>query len=312
MDDVPWVKLLEGCTSDEYRQNFLAFECTVMGTVIAIERATNQVLPALKFIKNETAAGTLELLSPTGVAGAAVMKRVSMLLDMIEPPTEFPSLRVDTVKMGNRLHGEVVTIFAKVSLGTAIEERLTAVTIATAVTAATAVAAGGEESQDDHIQSRSSRHDNDVMTSATTTTTTIPGGPLDHCEVRVFVDGERAHTISVNNTFPPSSSSSPKSDVSNNSGNGGSSNQGLTFPILEIQAAFPVVYRPRCSESPIEPVIGRDAKERAAGAAGVAAVDKQTAWWDYNVEASELERWVGGREAGVSRRRGVYTRIGHR
>ena len=52
MDEVPWMKMLEGC--QEHLDQLQPYECGAMGTVMAIERGTKQILPALRYALKTT------------------------------------------------------------------------------------------------------------------------------------------------------------------------------------------------------------------------------------------------------------------
>ncbi|CAM9946907.1 unnamed protein product, partial [Sphacelaria rigidula] len=158
---------------------------------------------------------------PVADVAGTLTQRVTKLLDMLEPPNDFPSLRVENPKVGTRLLGDVVPVVAHVGLGTAIEARL----------------AEGEQEQRKHNNNdnddgnnKDSNGDDNILTqlneanaqikatpttstatptanhkhhttTSTARTTPLSGGPpLSYCEVHIFIDDALAHTIPVSRT----------------------------------------------------------------------------------------------------------------
>lgn len=173
MDEAPWAKALEACTTNEYLARFQPFECRSFVTVMAIQRATAQVLPALKMLQREvqqeqqqqqqqantydndnnrgipTATSSSSFASSnyggfgrnihsgrakasdtttdhkkSGATDWPSVTNMQILLDMLTPATDLPTLRLLSPKMDSRVSGDMIGFFAKVALGTVLESRL--------------------------------------------------------------------------------------------------------------------------------------------------------------------------------------------
>lgn len=116
MDDTPWITAMEHCMKPSFTSSFQPFECHNVYTILASERGKWQLLPTLRILAQNAAAGS------TPPESAPSEETISSLLSLFD--IDMPSLRIETPMPGGRMSGSAVAFVAEVNLGMALEARL--------------------------------------------------------------------------------------------------------------------------------------------------------------------------------------------
>lgn len=120
VEDIPWVNVMEACTGKTWAKSLHPFQCTTIVTVLASDRGTEQLLPALREISRTATAAP-----PVGKNSSPSPKVVAELLAVLETDPTMSSLRIGTPRPRGRTSGSAVAFLAEVNLGTTLEAKLT-------------------------------------------------------------------------------------------------------------------------------------------------------------------------------------------
>lgn len=119
---MPWLKAMEACMqTTAFASQAVPYECKSITSVLSSERATLQLLPALRTIAAKvTADPPFDTKRESPSAPSATSTTANRLLALLEgtPNPAIPYLRMDVPKPGGRTSGEVVAFVGEVNVGT--------------------------------------------------------------------------------------------------------------------------------------------------------------------------------------------------